>query len=669
MTLTRTDALAPPVDGVQHVASPGALLEPRAVPAPRAPVHEPWIDSDRTATVLGSSAIATAIRQQLPCRTGVASLETLDLASADLALAVIDTRDVPGDRCWLASAEILLTSARLAQHVDGHLDVGPEIVLTLVSEWDLDAEAFDPSSGNISSSDVEALRAVARQAPAPWRYEDICRRLVGDCDASLGGEIACEPGHHLSRAVRVAAQLLPDASWICVPEVVAPHADGPWMHWARHPGAGSSPCSRTSTPTSVVAALVDHVAESESAGPATKRLFVDVPMPVARQAALDAVVEESGTPDCRDDIAVVVPPRPIRPSRLVDRQQDSLWSGRVKHGNTWTTELTARLSTLLGVRDDEQLLTVATGTAGLRMSFEQTLRRPAQGDIAVLPAFTFAATAEALLQTGFRLRFADVDPRTWNLDPEALDEALRPGDVSLAVTVDALGAPCDHAKLRTVAERHGVPIVSDSAAALGARHRGAPVAGWQRAHAYSLSFAKTLTAGGAGGVVILPKGRESATNLPRSSMMSEIHAIAALDQLDGLDSIIRRRQQVADTYDEILALHPWVDRQRARIGDQHSWVHYCIRLPDERTRDDVARSLADRGIQTKPYYAPPLHDQSWAHRFDAGYGPAEWNSLRVTTALSRTVLAIPMSSELSRSQLSRVAEGLDSVLTEAEQLR
>jgi perosamine synthetase len=669
MTLTRADTLAPPDDDAQQAAPPGAVLDRPVVPAQRAPAPGPSLDTARSVTILGSSAIATSIQQQLPWRSQVASPESLDLASADLALAFIDTRDVPGDRCWLAAGEILLTAARLAQQLDGRQGSRPPIVLTMLSEWDIDDDAFDPSSGRASPCDVEALRVVARQPPAPWRSEDVCRRLAGDCEASLGGEIACRPGRHLSRAVRIAAELLPDASWICVPEVVAPHADGPWMHWARHPGAGSSPSSRTSTPTSVVSAVVANLAAPGAGGPAAKRLLVDVVPETARQAALDAVVEEGGSPEGRGEIAVVVPPRPIRPSRVVDRQQDSLWSGRVKHGNTWTTELTERLSNLLGVRDDEQLLTVATGTAGLRMSFEQILRRPARGDIAVLPAFTFAATAEALLQTGFRLRFADVDPRTWNLDPEALDEALGPGDVALAVTVDALGAPCDHAKLRSVAARHGVPTVSDSAAALGARHRGAPVAGWQKAHAYSLSFAKTLTAGGAGGVVILPQGRESATNLPRSSMMSEIHAIAALDQLDGLDSIIRRRQQVADTYDEILALHPWVDRQRVRIGDQHSWVHYCIRLPDEQKRDDVARSLAERGIQTKPYYAPSLHDASWAHRFDAGYGPAEWDSLTVTSALARTVLAIPMSSELSRSQLSRVAEGLDAALTAAEQLR
>jgi perosamine synthetase len=389
---------------------------------------------------------------------------------------------------------------------------------------------------------------------------------------------------------------------------------------------------------------------------------------LAAEFACALAEAERGQDDPRDEIAVVVPPRPIRPSRVIARQQECLWNGKVKHGNVWTTELTERLTDLLGVADDEQLLTVDTGTAGLRMAFEQVLGRPARGDLAVLPAFTFPATAEALLQMGFRLRFADVDPDTWNLDPDALDDALADGNVSLAVTVDALGAPCDHAKLRSVASRHGVPIVADSAAALGARHRGGPVAGWQRAHAYSLSFAKTMTAGGAGGAVIMPRSDEGerAKNWPRSSMMTEIHAIAALDQLDAIDDIVRRRQTVADAYDSILAQHPWATRQKVRVGDQHSWVHYSIRLPNETLRDQVARELTGLCIQTKPYYAPALHHPSWQHRFDSGDGPAEWSDLSVTNDVAARALALPMSSELSEIQLSRVTEGLEIALAAVE---
>ena len=149
-------------------------------------------------------------------------------------------------------------------------------------------------------------------------------------------------------------------------------------------------------------------------------------------------------------------------------------------------------------------------------------------------------------------------------------------------------------------------------------------------------------------------------------MMSEIHAISALDQLDALDDIVRRRQVVADVYDEILVAHPWVARQKFRVGDQHSWVHYCIQLPDKGIRESVAQGLADLRIGTKPYYTPGLHEATWEHRFDSGYGSAEWTDLRVTTALTETVLALPMSSEFSDGQLVRASEGLAMVLAAVE---
>jgi dTDP-4-amino-4,6-dideoxygalactose transaminase len=71
-------------------------------------------------------------------------------------------------------------------------------------------------------------------------------------------------------------------------------------------------------------------------------------------------------------------------------------------------------------------------------------------------------------------------------------------------------------------------------------------------------------------------------------------------------------------------------------------------------------------IHTKPYYAPGLHDPSWEHRFDSGYGPAEWTNLSVTTGLTETVLALPMSSELSESQVDRLKEALELVLRSIE---
>jgi dTDP-4-amino-4,6-dideoxygalactose transaminase len=618
--------------------------------------------------LVGSGPIATALANRLPgtvTHVDDTALSATAFPSAAAWVVVISLADTAGERCWLRSAELMFAAARVANaRDDADGGTGRAVYVVVGTSEDALGSMHEPHFA--TPREIEELRVTARGTVAPWACEDISRRLVGGCRGALGGSLDCRADEHFVRAIDVAASLAPDAVWICVPEVVAPFANGPWTSWARRP-RGAEPDAAAATVDSLATAVFEAVfAVSDAGRPLASAL---APSDDLRRAAVGTALAESTTPhDVCEPIPVVVPPRPTRPSQVAARQQACLWSGKVKHGNLWTTELTTRLVDMLAVGDDDQLLTAATGTAALRISFEAVVGRHGNGDVAVLPAFTFAATAEALLQMGYRLRLADADQDTWNLDPAALDDALSPGDVTLAVTVDALGAPCDHAALRAVAAKHGVPLVADSAAALGARHRGGPVAGWQSAHAYSLSFAKTMTAGGAGGVAVIPRRAENAfaTNWLRSSMMTEIHAITALDQLDAMPDIVRRRQDLAEVYDAVLAGFPWATRQKARVGDQHSWVHYCVRLPDAAGRDLVADSLLRRGIQTKPYYAPALNNESWAHGFDSGHGPAEWRDLTVTTSLAQTVLAIPMSSELSVAQQTRVVEGLDSALAELE---
>src|SRR5438128_2542199 len=141
----------------------------------------------------------------------------------------------------------------------------------------------------------------------------------------------------------------------------------------------------------------------------------------------------------RPPLPVVVPPRPVRPELVLQRQWEALFSGAVKHGNRWTTELTGRLGEEL--RTDRRVLVTASGTAALRIMVAATAGPARPGDVAVLPAFTFPATAEILRQLGYRLRFADVDDRSWTLDPAAVARALAPGDVRLVLAVDTFGNP------------------------------------------------------------------------------------------------------------------------------------------------------------------------------------------------------------------------------------
>ncbi|QNE17160.1 NAD-dependent epimerase/dehydratase family protein [Kribbella qitaiheensis] len=351
-------------------------------------------------------------------------------------------------------------------------------------------------------------------------------------------------------------------------------------------------------------------------------------------------------PQFSPPLPVVIPPLPFAPDRVAARSASALQSGVLKSGGPLTTRLAELLSERLELTDQHTLLATASGTAALRLAVLAVAGPASPGQVAVLPSFTFVATGEALAQLGYKLRFCDVDPLTWTLDPQSLETALRPGDVSLVVAVDTLGAPADYPALRTICDRYGVQLVADSAPALGSTTNGRPVGSQADAHSFSMSFAKVVSAAGAGGFVVIPSDRLERLIRPvdwtRSSMLGEVHAAAAVDLVERLDILVERRRRVAEAYAELI---PAAIPQQVLPGDEHAWVHWVARFPD---RDRLAEELGRRGVGTKPYYAPVLHSQDWQGHAE----PAV--ELPVTDTLAREVLALPMSSEMNPADAERV---------------
>jgi dTDP-4-amino-4,6-dideoxygalactose transaminase/nucleoside-diphosphate-sugar epimerase len=383
--------------------------------------------------------------------------------------------------------------------------------------------------------------------------------------------------------------------------------------------------------------------------------FRVAPVGPAGLARLAAELRDHGGPLFDPPLPVVVPPRPARPDEVADRQQACLWSGTLKHGNRWSEEVGQRLRKELELREDVQLLPTTSGTAALRLAVAAVARQPGGGRLALLPSFTFPATAEVLVQLGYRLRFVDVDEDSWTLDPALVAAALQVEPAGLVMCVDTFGDPCDYDGLRAVCDAAGVPLVADSAAALGSLHRGRPVAGQAAAHAYSMSFAKVLSAGGAGGAALLPAGASlpEQAGWARSALMNELHAVVALDQLAILDDLVDRRQRVAAVYREAAA-RLGLPVQRVADGHRHSYVHFVVRLPPGRDREALAEALARLGVGTKPYFRA-LH----RHGFRGGPGQPD---LPVTDALDADALALPMSSELTEEDAERVVVAVEHAL-------
>jgi dTDP-4-amino-4,6-dideoxygalactose transaminase/nucleoside-diphosphate-sugar epimerase len=360
----------------------------------------------------------------------------------------------------------------------------------------------------------------------------------------------------------------------------------------------------------------------------------------------------SHEPLFRPPLPVVIPPRPVRPDVLADRAQEALWSGRVKHGNRWTTELRERLRDSLRLDAEDELLVTTSGTEALRLAVVATVGPARSGERAVLPSFTYSATAEVLVQLGYTLRFAEVDEWSWTLDAAALASILAREPAAIVVCVDTFGNPCDYGALCRVCADAGVPLVADSAAALGSLYRGRPVGIQANAHAFSMSFAKVLSAAGSGGAVVIRGGcgGDSLAGWTRSALMDELHAAGALDQLTAFEELVARRQVVAGVYDRAASRTDGVVPQRVADGDRHSYVHWVARFP---RRERVARELARLGVDTKDYFRA-LHLQTVEQSTHV--------RLPATERLDREALALPMSSELTEEEADAVAVALELAL-------
>ena len=609
-------------------------------------------------------------------------------------------------RRWQLVLDNAVTTARLLPLLEGRC-------VTLVSSVEVYGTAPGPQREDTTPKlplDDDALRAwnadamaLAAQPCPPWRVERLCRRLA-DFDRSGRWVYAmAKRAQELLVADTVPADRL---TVFRVANLFGPGQDRVVAKLTRRALAGLplkvidtrrtflpledlADAIATGAPPGMFNAGAGCIDLGEVAALVLDELGIDVDVQTVVPPADDAVgvvdtsrfealtgvdsghlrealrafiqrLRNEAAPSAGPPIPVVLPPRPEHPELLADRIQQSLWTGSLK-GGRWTSALTNELRARLELPDSMTVLPTSSGTAALRLATVAVAGPARPGDVAVLPSFTFPATGEYLAMLGYRLRYCDVRPDTWTLDPATLDDALAGGDVRVVVVVDAFGAPANYGAVMAVCRRHGVPVVADSAPSLGGRSQGRPLGSQADAHAFSMSFAKVVSAAGQGGVAVVPTDAvdrlSSTLDWTRSTALGEIPAAAALDLTERLDRLVARRRAVADVYAELERADPRIVPQRAEVGDEHAWVHWVARFRRV-DRDLLTKKLEAIGIGTKPYYAPVLHRLPWRPFAEAA------SDLPVTDVLHAEALALPMSSELSVGEAERVFWSVLGVLNE-----
>ncbi|WGM32464.1 DegT/DnrJ/EryC1/StrS aminotransferase family protein [Brevundimonas sp. NIBR11] len=308
------------------------------------------------------------------------------------------------------------------------------------------------------------------------------------------------------------------------------------------------------------------------------------------------------------------------------------------------------------------------------------------GDAVFVPSFTFCATAEIVPWTGATPVFIDIDAATYNMDPghleAAIEATLAEGKLKpkVVIAVDLFGQPADYPAIKAICDRHGLKLISDSAQGFGCTIDGEHPLKWADATTTSFFPAKPLGCYGDGGAVLTNDdalaelidsfrvhGKAVSQDLVgrtfehetkylnmrvgMNSRLDTVQAAVLIEKLKVFPEEIVWRNRIAARYNELLAPHV-TSVPQTPAGNVSNWAQYTIEHPD---RDGLGAHLREQGVPSAVYYPIPLHLQP-----AYGMHPRGPQGLPVTEAKMKTVISLPMHSDLDEATQDRIVSAVAS---------
>ncbi len=335
-------------------------------------------------------------------------------------------------------------------------------------------------------------------------------------------------------------------------------------------------------------------------------------------------------------------------------------------------ELEAALATRVGVR---HAITVASGTEALLIALMALDLAP--GDEVITTPFSFAATTEAIVLAGGVPVFVDVEPDTALIDPARVGAAITPR-TRVLMPVSLYGQCADLPALEAIAARHGLALVEDAAQSFGAVIDGRPSGSFGAFGATSFFPSKPLGCCGDGGALFTnddalaqaarqirvhgQRARYDHVRVGVGGRMDTLQCAVLLAKLPRFEWECAQRRAKAARYDAALADLPRLRPMALRPGRTNVVAQYTLRVVEddddggcgggEPRRDALARALAARDIPTAIHYPMPLHHQPAYQRW------APRDACPAATCLSREVISLPMSADLTDDDQARVIEAV-----------
>jgi len=331
---------------------------------------------------------------------------------------------------------------------------------------------------------------------------------------------------------------------------------------------------------------------------------------------------------------------------------------------------------------------VSSCTAALHLCLAHLGTQP--GDEIITSPLTWASTANTILNMGAKVVFADVQRRSLNIDPEALEQAITERTRAI-MPVHLAGRPCDLDAIYSVAERHGLPVVEDAAHALGAVYKGTPIGNCGPYACFSFYAIKNITTMEGGIITVQDEGAadhlrllaangmqatawerygRSAAAAPAEVvepgykyLMGNVSAAMGVEQLKKFASFKAARRRIAGMYQAVLADLDEVVLPEVPDDGEHGWHLYVIRLRLDKlskTRDEIAAALRRENIGTGVHFLG-LHLHRY-YREDLGMTPEDFPE---ATAASHEVLSLPLHPQMTDRNVHEVVAAFKKVLAHA----
>lgn len=323
------------------------------------------------------------------------------------------------------------------------------------------------------------------------------------------------------------------------------------------------------------------------------------------------------------------------------------------------------LANYIGVK---HAIAVSSGTAALHLLVRALGLGP--GDEVLVPSFTFAASVNAILYERATPVFVEVEPETYNLDPDDLARKVTPKTKAI-MAVDVFGHPAEWDAILTIAERHGLRVIDDSCEALGAEYKGRKLGQFGDAAAFAFYPNKQITTG-EGGIIVtndetIARLCRSLRNQGRDEMgswlehvrlgynyrLDEMSAALGVSQFKRLEAFLQKREHVARLYTERLQLLDWVRPPVVKPYVRASWFVYVITLAAGLQRDPIMARMAAQGIPARGYFSP-IHTQPYIREC---FGDLA-GTLPLTESIAQRTIALPFHNNLNIEEIETVVAAL-----------